>query len=283
MSTREIAVLVSTFRRPYHLQRCLLSIAQQHDVLDRIEVVVTDDGSEDGTDSVVERFASTVKFPVKFVTHGHQGFRVAKCRNEGVWCSEAAYLLFTDGDCLLPSDHVAKHLKARRPGVAIAGESIRLPREASEQINEATVCSGRFTKLAPRDERWRRWKRAVRGLFYGALNIPMRPRLTGNNIALWRSDFDRVNGFDENYVGWGFEDTDLQRRLIRAGVRVKTILHRTCAYHLWHERAPTFARNGLGTANRDYYLGDKKSREHRCSKGLAETSPRDFCVRKWAA
>ena len=81
----------------------------------------------------------------------------------------------------------------------------------------------------------------------------MRPRLTGNNISLWRSDYERVNGFDEQYVGWGFEDRDLQYRLERIGVRASSVLLRTALVHLWHPAAPTFARNGVGTANLHYF------------------------------
>ncbi|HYV38072.1 MAG TPA: galactosyltransferase-related protein, partial [Gemmataceae bacterium] len=223
------------------------------------------------------------KFPVKFVTHAHNGFRLAKCRNEGVLCSQAPYLLFTDGDCLLPPDHVSKHLKARRRGVAIAGNCIRFPPEVSERIHDEAVVSGEFLHWAPLNERWRFWQRALRGLLYGSLRIPMRPRFSGNNIALWRSDFEKINGFDENYVGWGFEDVDLQRRLARAGIRFQTILHRTRVYHLWHTPAPTFARNGLRTTNRDYFLQAQPSREQRCRNGLAQTMLNNLRIRSWAA
>ena len=77
----------------------------------------------------------------------------------------------------------------------------------------------------------------------------MRPRLTGCNIALWRDDYERVNGFDENFVGWGLEDRDLQVRLGRLGLRFRSIVLATAPCHLWHRPHPTFARNNEGTAN----------------------------------
>ncbi len=111
-NTPEIALLVSTYQRPQHLRRALLSIALQRGVDGQMEVVVTDDGSRDETPRVVEEFARTARFPVQFTTHPHSTFQLARCRNEGVAASRAPYLLFLDGDCILPPDHVAIHLGA---------------------------------------------------------------------------------------------------------------------------------------------------------------------------
>src|SRR5262245_52434531 len=112
----EIAVLVPTFERPHHLRRCLQSLALQDGVTDRMEVIVTDDGSRDQTPELVAEFAASAPFPVRFTTHSHKGFRLAKCRNAGVAISSAPYLLFTDGDCVLPADHVRWHLAYRAAG-----------------------------------------------------------------------------------------------------------------------------------------------------------------------
>ena len=53
------------------------------------------------------------------------------------------------------------------------------------------------------------------GKFY---SYPLRAFEALGNLGIWRSDFDRVGGFDETYRGWGYEDSDLVIRLLRAGV-----------------------------------------------------------------
>lgn len=276
MAIPEISILVSTYRRPDHLARCLFSIALQDFDRSRLEVIVTDDGSTDATPEVVDRFARSADFAVAFVTHRHQGFRLARCRNEGVLCAQAPYLLFTDGDCIMPPNHVAEHLARRRPGAALAGDCLRLPQLASQRITDDVIRSGEYLAWVPWRERWRLQSKALRGLFYGWLRLPMRPRVSGNNMAMWRDDFEFVNGFDENYVGWGLEDLDLQLRLYRAGIRFHTILHRTQILHLWHPPHPTFARNGLGTANRDYFRTVQASSDVQCRQGLAQIRPGSF-------
>jgi hypothetical protein len=57
------------------------------------------------------------------------------------------------------------------------------------------------------------------------------------NLAIWRRDLDRVDGFDAAYDGWGREDSDLLVRLIHAGVRRKSGSFATGVIHLWHPEA----------------------------------------------
>lgn len=265
----EIAVIVSTFERPGHLERCLASLAAQRGVAGCFEVVVTDDGSRDETLQLLATAVGRMPFPCTYTTHAHDGFRLARCRNEGAAASTAPYLLFTDGDCILPPDHLAIHLMARQPGRVIAGDCVRLDEAATARVDAASLRDGRFPRRLPAGEFGRLRLKGLRAKVYELCRASMRPRLSGNNIGLWRSDYERVNGFDEQYVGWGFEDRDLQHRLERIGVRASSILLRTAPVHLWHPPAPTFARNGAGTANLAYFAA-VASRPAFCVDGLTK-------------
>lgn len=249
----ELAVVVSTFERPDHLERCLASLELQRGVEGRFEVVVTDDGSRDDTLERVAALARRVSFPLRFTTHAHDGFRLARCRNAGIAASSADYLLFTDGDCVFPPDHLRVHLEERRRGFATAGDCLRLDRATSARMTLDLIQRGDIAGLVPAGERRRLRRKAMRAAIYQLLRVPMRPRLSGNNIGAWRIDLECVNGFDERFVGWGFEDRDLQRRLAMIGVRPRSVLSRTAPIHLWHEPHASFSRDGWGTANRAWY------------------------------
>lgn len=264
----DIAVVISTFERPDHLQRCLASIEVQRGVEGRFEVVVTDDGSRDDTLARVDAVARRVAFPLRYTTHSHKGFRLARCRNAGIAASSADYLLFTDGDCVLPPDHLHIHLEERRPGFVAAGQCVRLDRPASALVTHDLIRLGDVMRLVPRSELARLRRKARRAAAYSFLRVPLRPRLTGSNIGAWREDLERVNGFDERFVGWGLEDVDLQRRLAAVGVRARPVMHRTATVHLWHEPAPSFARNGAGTPNQRYFL--RRSWTPFCADGLVK-------------
>jgi glycosyltransferase involved in cell wall biosynthesis len=134
-SQPELSVILTTYQRPKHLERCLASLAQQRGVAGTFEVIVADDGSRDRTHDVVHQFSRTVDFPVKLTTHPHQAYCVAMCRNDGVRASRGSYL-FSDGDCIhRPS--ISRRTSRARPGVVWAGNGYRLDQDANERIDLA--------------------------------------------------------------------------------------------------------------------------------------------------
>ena len=252
MPSPQISIIVCTYQRPANLQRVLASIAGQQGADGQFEVVVADDGSTDETPRIVEQFRKSVRFPVHFTTHPHGGFCPGRARNEGVAASRGEYVLLLDGDCLLPRDHVRMQLAKRRPGVVRVGDSIRLAPGPSASVSEEFAAHGRLARLASIPELARIQLRAAKSTFYNLRNHPDRPRLIANNVALWKEDYERVNGFDQSYVGWGAEDDDFGFRLRRAGLQLRTILWWTTCYHLWHPKDPSAPAGRTGGDNYNY-------------------------------
>lgn len=262
----EIAVIVTTYQRPQHLVRSLRSLALQKGVDGKFEVIIADDGSQDETASIVHESARTAKFPLKWITHPHEGFRVSLCRNDGVRASDAPYFLFTDSDCIFPPDHLQKHLEARRPGIVRAGECIRLGQDASERIDVGAIDSGAYRSLAAFREWQRLQAKRIKDAYYYLIRHTSKPKLPGYNIGISREDLEAVNGFDEAFVGWGCEDDDIAFRLRRAGRRIASALGYTYAYHLWHPTDPSRPakwNDGLNVSRLQYC-----DRPIRCAKGL---------------
>jgi len=54
------------------------------------------------------------------------------------------------------------------------------------------------------------------------------------NLSVRYADFLRVGGFNEDFIGWGLEDTELAVRLIADGVRVRSGRFATNVFHMWH-------------------------------------------------
>jgi GT2 family glycosyltransferase len=272
----DVSLIVSTYQMPSHMRRVLASVARQT-ALERLEIIVTDDGSQDETREVVREFSQSAGLDVQFLTHPHEGFHLTRCRNDGARQATGDYLLFLDGDCILPPDHVEQYLQARRAGSVHFGYCCRLERELSQRIDEEAIFRGDFVRWTPRSElRKLAWMHA-KALFYQSLGHRTKPALKGGNIGIWREDFERLNGFDENFRAWGCEDDDLSYRVRAAGLRVASILGRTRTYHLWHPPAATRPTGNWSEGLNVEYL-KRRGRLTCCMNGLRKRSIGDLQV-----
>jgi glycosyltransferase involved in cell wall biosynthesis len=267
----DTSILVTTFRRPRHLELVLESIAGQQGVPRDFEVVVSDDGSDDGTAELVAAFANRADFPVRFTTQPHAGFRLARVRNNAARLAHGRYLLFLDGDCVLPSHHLAAHRHRRRPGLALLGYCARLSEAVSRPLLEHGLTQGNrgrgnLAGLVTPDEARLLAHRHRRARWHGLVRHPTKPRLAGGDFGAWRADFERINGFDERFEGWGQEDDDLGLRLRAAGVQLASILDATCSLHVWHPTDPTATRRWRDGVNVGYF--QRRGRLTVCRQGL---------------
>ena len=240
------SIIVSTYDRPDALDACLRALGGQTDL--DFEIVVADDGSGPQTARLIESWTSRLPVAIKHVWQQHDGFRAAEIRNRGIRASAGSQCIFLDGDCLARPDFVATHRSFAEPGWFVAGNRILL----SRKLTEAVLAGGLPA------ETWD-FSKLVRERLSGGVNRllpairaplgPLRKLYPGAwegaktcNLAVARSDLDRIDGFDTSYVGWGLEDSDLIVRLFHAGVRRKDGRFATGVLHLWH---PQFDRTGL--------------------------------------
>jgi GT2 family glycosyltransferase len=265
-SQLELSVILTTYQRPAHLIRSLMSLAMQREVAGRFEVIVSDDGSRDESQDIVFKFARSANFPLRWISHPHDGYRVSLCRNDGVRASNSPYYLFTDSDCVFPANHLQKQLVARRPGVIRAGDCFRLDEAATARIDEAVITSGAVHQWVSREERQRLFQKKIKERYYEFMRHPKKPKLTGYSIGISREDFEAVNGFDESFVGWGCEDDDLAFRLRKAGRRIASSLPYTHGFHLWHPATPS--RPAKWTDGQNVARLDDVDRPIQCAAGL---------------
>jgi hypothetical protein len=89
------------------------------------------------------------------------------------------------------------------------------------------------------------------------------------NLAVWRSDLERVDGFDASFTGWGREDSDLLIRLLRCGLRRKDGRFATGVIHLWHAQLDR-AQLAANDARLDAVLQSDRRRAQRGLSALRE-------------
>ena len=235
-STFLISVIITTYNREDALAAVLRALVAQSDR--NFEIVIADDGSGPDTARLVKSWKP--RLSLKHVRHEHRGFRGGEIRNRGIRASEGALCIFLDGDCLAKPDFIATHRRLYEPGWFVIGNRILLSRELTAAILTQGSAPHSWTFGALVRQRLRgginRLLPAVQ-LPLGPLRKLQKSSWRGAqtcNFAVARSDLDRVDGFDNSFVGWGYEDSDLAVRLMRAGVRRKDGRFATGVFHLWH-------------------------------------------------
>ncbi len=236
-----ISVIVTTYNREDALDAVLRSLARQTDA--DFEVVVADDGSGPATAKLIEAWKAKVGHRVEHVWHEDRGFRAAEIRNHAVLDSRGSYCIFLDGDCIIRPDFIAVHRRLAEPGAFVTGNRILLSRELTARVLREKLSSESWNFARWFIERLRGGVNRLSAL----LRLPLGPlrRLRQSawqgarscNLAIWRADLDRVDGFDADYSGWGKEDSDIIVRLLHAGVRRKDGAFATGVIHLWHAEA----------------------------------------------
>jgi predicted glycosyltransferase involved in capsule biosynthesis len=89
-------------------------------------------------------------------------------------------------------------------------------------------------QIASIEDRHRRltWQARLRPF---GLAKPHKPKVLGADFSVRFSAFAKINGMDEEYVGYGSEDDDVGRRLYASGASVAVGIKQLEIYHLWHQ------------------------------------------------
>jgi glycosyltransferase involved in cell wall biosynthesis len=236
-----ISIIVTTYNREDALDAVLRSLAQQGDPA--FEIIVADDGSGPATAKLINGWKSKIRGRLEHVWHPDRGFRAAEIRNRAILVARGTYCVFLDGDCIVPRDFVAAHRRLAEAGWFVTGNRVLLSAELTTEVLGGKLTPERWSLVRWFAERWRGGVNRLSALLHLPLGPLRRVRqrvwqgARSCNLAIWRSDLDRVDGFDADYSGWGKEDSDIIVRLLHAGIRRKDGMFATGVVHLWHSEA----------------------------------------------
>lgn len=231
-------------------------------------LVIADDGSTDGTRAFLEAFAREAEaagIPFEHHWQEDRGFRKSRILNTALRAAtDETLFLFSDGDCIPPRRFIELHRQSHEPGSFHVGGCVRLSEEVSKRITTAHVDDGSFETWITDADRRDLGRRARKSRWGVRLRRPRRPKVLGLNMAFDRALFEAINGFDERFEGYGFEDSDLRDRAMRHRPRPEVKIHYGVndVFHLWHPRSP-----GGRERTRPYY---ETRRPVVCERGLRQ-------------
>jgi glycosyltransferase involved in cell wall biosynthesis len=243
-----VSAVVATYEWPEALDAVLRALAEQEDPA--FEVVVADDGSGPETRAVVSRWADRLGGRVRHVWQPDEGWRKARVLNLAALAARSEYLVFLDGDVLVRRGFLAAVRRGALPGWFLAGKRLNLSATLTHRVLEEGLPVWRWSALRWLGREVKHLLASPRETRRPGLFLPVRDRRRhwrdgqgefhppydayGFFTGVARTDFERVNGFDMRFEGWGGEDEDLAARLRRAGLRCGWPGTRATLLHLDH-------------------------------------------------
>ncbi|MRR09737.1 glycosyltransferase [bacterium] len=213
----DISVVVPTYDRRDQLERCLRALRRQDFDRTRYEVVVTDDGSTDGTAEMMRAFPREAP-SLGYIAHANVG-RAAN-RNVGIRAATGKLVLFLDDDVVadpgLIAAHHRAHAEAGYPAAALLGYSPLAGDGGADPVM-------RYHRAF--------WERVYRR---AAAPEPSRPwgLFITNNLSLRRDLLLEAGLFDEDFKQYSYEDSELGYRLMQRGVVVRFLPEARAVHHL---------------------------------------------------
>lgn len=111
-----VSIVVPVYNKEKYIGKCLKSILNQS--YKNIEVLTVDDGSEDSSRKIIERFVEKDSRVKLFV---QQNSGVGQARNRGIQNAKGRYILFVDADDEITEDYVATLMKYHSYDLVVSG------------------------------------------------------------------------------------------------------------------------------------------------------------------
>jgi len=276
----KISVIVPVYNRLEHLRALFLCLLRQKKQAD--ELIITDDGSSQKVLDFIGDLIPEAKFKVKHIYQEDKGFRKTRALNNAVRNSSGDLLIFCDQDLIFGEEYVETIAGNIKENIFLMGRAHTLKREEKDFVLENIEKINSYEeivknlpdsyiptikKMLNEDKRRRllkTFKLAKRGI-----------KLVGMSYALMKNAYIKVNGYDENYIGWGQEDDDFGNRLTVAGINGKELITKNIQLHLWHYSDPT----KVHSSNEEYYYKRKEEifskKDFYCKKGYEDSKNRD--------
>ncbi len=193
------SVIVPVLNSKQHIRGCLNSILEAIKNYGNAELIVLDNGSEDGSYEILLN-----EYHGRATVEQIRGIGVSALRNRGAQLANGEFLAFIDSDCVVIPDYFDQALQAlRRSGADATGSEYAL--DGSGNWIERTW----YLMHTPSDDSFVKF-------------------ISAGNFVVRRHAFLLVNGFDESMIS--VEDQDLGVRLNKAGFKIYQA-HAVRAFH----------------------------------------------------
>jgi GT2 family glycosyltransferase len=227
-----ISLIISFYKRLDFLELILQSLKKQS--YKNFEVILAEDNNDPLTVEFIEKARLVYSYNIHHVSQEDIGFRKTRILNIAVGKAKGEQLVFIDGDCILHKHFLKEYSKAITDTCFCYGRRV--------------FCSEKHTSILLRSKTIKQCN-TVMSLLYGGrciregLYFPFKinkdkqyRRIFGCNWGILKKNILKVNGFDEDYKRAGVgEDFDIDWRLKKIGLKVRSMKGMAIVFHLHHE------------------------------------------------
>lgn len=251
----DLSVVIITRDATRDLRRLLRSLESQ--VL-RVgaEVIVVDDGSR--RPDAVANVCATFAGPIRLLRRARDEGSRAASRNRGIDAARGRVVLFLDSDQVAPETLLSEHLRYHRAFDRACVIGFR--RHAGPGGTVQCLRPEVRTRVT---SRWSENIRALASAWYLTFTC---------NLSVTRDVLVDIHGFDEGFVGWGLEDSELGLRAWQHGA---VIVHNPYAWTIdyGHVVRTDPQRMQEWQANRSHFL-HKHAKDAGSALALLDNYPR---------
>ena len=196
-----LSVIICTRDRAPQLERCLHQFKEAEPFHKSWELIVVDNNSSDDTKAVIQAFAASAPFPVRYLFEGRQG--LSHARNRGIAATSGSIIAFTDDDCLVELQWASTIIREFSTDQSLAVLGGRVEQGDLKQVGGTRTFSDR-KQISSFPELFR--------------------HMIGCNMAFSRKVFEVIGGFDP-LLGKGTsagsaEDLDLIYRAFKRQLHI---------------------------------------------------------------
>lgn len=223
------SLIITTYNWKEALDAVLKSIINQSKLPD--EVIIADDGSTQDTADLIKQWQETFPTPLIHSWQEDTGFRLAESRNRAIARASGDYIIMIDGDMVLSKDFISCYTNSAKKGWFIQGGRVTTNVSCSKIILTTSKLPTLFSK-GIKNRKNVISCRLLSALFSFERGNDKATR--GCNMGFWYNDLLEVNGFNNDFVGWGREDSEFTIRMLNAGKRRLYLKFAAVAFHLFH-------------------------------------------------
>jgi glycosyltransferase involved in cell wall biosynthesis len=255
-------LIITTYNWPEALDLVIESTTKQSCLPN--QVIIADDGSGVETREVVQTWREKHPSEVIHCWQEDRGFRLSKSRNNAIAKTTGDYIIMIDGDMVLHKHFIRDHLRFAEKGYFVQGWRAMLTATGTKELLRRKKIP---TLFSPAIKNLKNRAYSISLYWLQLLAVGRKTSISGTkgcNMAFWRQDVLDVNGFNQDFEGWGKEDNEFALRLRNSGILRKRLRHGGVAFHLYHEESSrTMSAHNAALLHQ---IREKKLR--RCINGL---------------